>query len=158
MLHWKCFPWGPERLLLSDNDLLFLHEWSLAFTIAGHAPIPVVLFGYERCPEKGKQTVSCLVLTSREHFLSVSLVSQSLFECELSAIIKVTVQLAAGSLEEEMYAADKVGECVCVCMCVCTHWGTGAVHPKAIPEGAFPSEGRADRDESFRVPSVCLLF
>lgn len=56
---------------------------------------------------KGKANSELQCSYSHEHFLSVSLVSQSLFECELSAIIKVTVQLAAGSLEGEMYAADK---------------------------------------------------
>ena len=64
---------------------------------------------------------------SRPQFLSESLVSQSLFECESSAIIKVTVQLAARSPEEEeeeMCAVKQGG----VCVCVCAHRGRGCPH------------------------------
>lgn len=52
--------------------------------------------------------------------------SQSLFECESSAIIKVTVQLAAGGPEEEeeMCAVKQRG----VCVCVCAHRGRGCPH------------------------------
>ena len=62
MFHWKCLPWGPERLLPSDNDLLFLCEWSpglhYCWPSQQYPTIPMVLFGYERCLERGEQTVS----------------------------------------------------------------------------------------------------
>lgn len=88
----------------------------------------------------------------------MSLVSQSLFECELSAIIKVTVQLAAGSPEvEEMCAADK-GECVSVCACMCTQPGGMSSPIKAVPKGAFLSEAGAGRGETLRGPSLWMML
>ena len=52
-------------------------------------------------PGEGKAKRRAVVFPVSQQFLSESLVSQSLFECESSAIIKVTVQLAAGNPEEE---------------------------------------------------------
>lgn len=74
-----------------------------------------------------------------------------MFECELPAIIKVTVQQAARSPEdEEVCAADKWGVRVCVCVPVCAHGvGTGLSSLiRAVPKGAFLSEAGAGRDET----------
>ena len=107
-------------------------------------------------PGEGKAKRRAVVFPVSQQFLSESLVSQSLFECESSAIIKVTVQLAAGNPEEEeeMCAVKQGGACVCACVCVCTHarvqWAGLSSLIKEIPKEALLSEAGGGRDETRR--------
>ena len=88
----------------------------------------------------------------------MSLVSQSLFECELSAIIKVAVQLAAWSWRKKYVL--QMGGCMCECMWVyvhvymCMHTERQELSSliEAIHKGVFPSEARAGRNKPLRVP------